>query len=135
MPEYVVNRISLALNEVRKPLNGSRILILGVAYKPNVRDVRESPALDIIHLLRGHGVEVYYNDPYVPDLSAEGFMLKNTPLTAVTMDNIDGLVIVTNHADYDWEWIAAAAPLIIDTRNALGAAGVQPDQPGKLFTL
>jgi UDP-N-acetyl-D-glucosamine dehydrogenase len=135
MPEYVVSRISLALNEVRKPLNGSRILILGVAYKPNVSDVRESPALDIIHLLRGHGVEILYNDPYVPDLAAEGFMLKNTPLTAENMETIDCVVIITDHETYDWEWIAANAPLIVDTRNALAAARITVEKPGKIYTL
>jgi UDP-N-acetyl-D-glucosamine dehydrogenase len=135
MPEHVVNRISHALNEVRKPLNGSRVLVLGAAYKPNVSDLRESPALDVIRLLRTHGVEVQYNDPYIPDLAAEGLLLKSTPLTAASMAEIDCLAIVTHHDQYDWQWLADSAPLIVDTRHALQAAGVTVEPPGKLFSL
>jgi UDP-N-acetyl-D-glucosamine dehydrogenase len=133
MPEYVVNRVGHALNQIRKPLNGSCILVLGVAYKPNVSDVRESPALDIIHLLTDAGGELFYHDPYVPDLFAEGIPLRSVPLTENLMHEMDCVVIVTNHAVFDWEWIAAEGALFVDTRNALGVVDM-PDS-SLLFTI
>ncbi len=119
MPEYVVNKAAEGLNQVRKAVNGSRILLLGVAYKPDVSDVRESPAIDIIHLLQAQGAEVSYHDPYVPDLAHEGFDLRSTPLTETAVAAADCVVIVTNHSCLDWPMIAAQAPLIVDARNAL----------------
>ncbi len=122
MPEYVVSKVADALNEVRKAVNGSHILILGVAYKPNVSDVRESPALDIIHLLQARGAEVQYHDPYVPNLLHEGMALHSVALTETAVANADCLVVVTHHAAFDWPHIAAQAKLIVDTRNALQEA-------------
>lgn len=122
MPEYVVSKVADALNEVRKAVNGSRILILGVAYKPNVSDVRESPALDIIHLLQERGAEVEYHDPYVPNLRHEGMALSSVALTETAVTSADCLVVVTHHAAFDWPCIAAQAKLIVDTRNALQEA-------------
>jgi UDP-N-acetyl-D-glucosamine dehydrogenase len=119
MPEYVVNKAAEGLNQVRKAVNGSRILLLGVAYKPDVSDVRESPAIDIIHLLQAQGAEVSYHDPFVPDLTHEGFDLRSTPLTETAVAAADCVVIVTNHSCLDWDMIAAQAPLIVDARNAL----------------
>lgn len=119
MPEYVVNKAAEGLNQVRKAVNGSRILLLGVAYKPDVSDVRESPAIDIIHLLQAQGAEVSYHDPYVPNLLHEGFDLRSTPLTETAVAAADCVVIVTNHSCLDWNMIAAQAPLIVDARNAL----------------
>jgi UDP-N-acetyl-D-glucosamine dehydrogenase len=119
MPEYVVTKIADALNAERKAINGSAILILGVAYKPNIGDARESPALDIIHLLQARGAAVSYNDPYAADLLYEGLPLYSVALTAAALQAADCVVIVTNHRDYDWAWIGEQASLIVDTRNAI----------------
>lgn len=119
MPAYVVSRVSDALNNHRKPLNGSQVIVVGVAYKPNVDDVRESPALDVIHLLREKGAEVSYNDPYVPSLEHEGLPgMASVELTAGTLASADCVVITTHHASYDWAFIAQHTNLILDTRNA-----------------
>jgi len=120
MPDYVVGKITDALNSVRKAVNGSRILILGVAYKPNIGDVRESPALDIIHLLLERGAEISYYDPYVPSLASAGMSLQTIKLDDTALSTADCVVIVTDHALYDWTWIADQSRLIVDTRNALG---------------
>ncbi|MBK8899816.1 MAG: nucleotide sugar dehydrogenase [Anaerolineaceae bacterium] len=121
MPEYVVSKVASALNEERLALNGSRVLILGVAYKPNVSDVRESPALDIIHLLQARGAKVQYHDPFVPNLLPEGVALHSVELTDTAVAAADCVVIVTHHSTFDWPHIAAQARLIVDTRNALTA--------------
>jgi UDP-N-acetyl-D-glucosamine dehydrogenase len=121
MPDYVVSKVGDALNEDCKSIKGSKVLVLGVAYKPNVSDVRESPALDVIHLLLERGALVRYNDPFVPDLAHEGFPLQSVDLTAVTLQESDCVVIVTNHASYDWQMVAEHTAVIVDTRNALKA--------------
>lgn len=131
MPAYVVSKIAAGLNEFRKAVNGSRVLLLGVAYKPNVADVRESPALDIIHLLQAQGAEIRYHDPYVPDLTLDDFTAESISLTAVSLQQADCVVIVTNHAAFDWALITQHAPLIVDTRNALKVGEVN----GRLLTL
>ena len=131
MPDYVVSKIVDALNEDCKAVKGSQVLILGVAYKPNVSDVRESPALDIIHLLQDRGAQVTYHDPFVPDLRHEGFDLDAVELTAKGMQTADCVVIVTNHASYNWEQIASQATVIVDTRNAMKGLTVN----GRLLTL
>ena len=120
MPAYVVGKVADALNTKRQAINGSRILIIGAAYKPNVGDMRESPALDIMHLLAERGALLSYHDPYVADLTPAGFALQSTPLTAVAVQQADCVVVVTNHAVYDWDWLAANAALIVDTRNVYG---------------
>ena len=119
MPEYVVNKVTYGLNETRKALNGSRILLLGVAYKPNVSDVRESPAIDIIHLLRERGALVSYHDPYVADLGHEGIDMETIDLTETAVAAADCVVIVTDHATYDWQSVAEHAQLIVDARNVI----------------
>jgi UDP-N-acetyl-D-glucosamine dehydrogenase len=131
MPAYTVSKIATGLNEMRKPVNGSRVLLLGVAYKPNVADVRESPALDIIHLLQAQGAEIRYHDPHVPCLKLDDYSATSVPLTAVSLQEADCVVIVTNHAAFDWPLIAQHAALIVDTRNALKADDVN----GRLLTL
>ncbi|MDX1664742.1 MAG: nucleotide sugar dehydrogenase [Candidatus Promineifilaceae bacterium] len=124
MPDYVVGKVADALNSQRKALNGSRVLVLGVAYKPNVSDVRESPALDVIHLLREKGADVLFHDPFVDDLSHEGIDLQSATLDDATLQEADCVVIVTHHNFYDWKQIAEQAQLIVDARNALkGVAG------------
>lgn len=119
MPEYVVSKVAAALNGERKAVNGSHILVLGVAYKPNVSDMRESPALDIIHLLQGRGAAVTYHDPFVPDLTHEGFDLQSVALTPAALRAADCVVIVTDHRDIDWRCVAAEAAVLVDARNAL----------------
>ena len=119
MPEHVMGKITDALNSKRKALNGSHILILGAAYKPNIGDMRESPALDIIHLLLQRGAEVSYHDPYVPSLKGEGFPLQSIELDEDALATADCVVIVTDHDTYDWAWIADQSQLLVDTRNAV----------------
>jgi UDP-N-acetyl-D-glucosamine dehydrogenase len=119
MPEYVVGKVGEALNTERKAVNGSQILILGVAYKPNVGDVRESPALDVIHLLEERGARIQYHDPYVAELNDEGFALHAIPLTQTALEMADCVVIVTNHKEIDMQLVADYAPVVVDTRNAL----------------
>lgn len=119
MPYHVVNTISLALNDVRKPLNGSRVLILGVSYKKDIDDLRESPALTIIELLRQQGAIVSFNDPYFPALLKGRHY--NLQMERVGLDQIskfDCVVIVTDHSDYDYAAIVREAQLVVDTRNA-----------------
>ncbi len=118
MPRYVVERVISAMNEMGKCLNGSRILVVGVAYKRDVGDVRESPAIDIIEMLHECKAHVDYADPYVPTL-----MLRETRLTAVPLDDehirgADCVIIVTDHSVFDYASIARTASLIVDTRNA-----------------
>ena len=119
MPDYVVGKVGDALNDERKAINGSRILVIGVAYKRDVSDVRESPALDVIHLLKLRGADVCYHDPYIPKVQLDGYVLASSELTAETLAAADCVVVVTDHSDYDWSWIGGAARLIVDTRNAL----------------
>jgi UDP-N-acetyl-D-glucosamine dehydrogenase len=118
MPEYVVQRVSDALNSVKKPINGSRIHLFGVAYKKDVGDVRESPALDIIELLVRRGAEVTYTDPYVPTLSHGGHDLESVPFDRAIASPYDCAVVATDHRAFDYARIAAL-PLLVDTRNAL----------------
>ncbi len=116
MPYYVVEKISRALNDDGKPINGSKILILGVAYKPDVSDTRESPALDIISLLRERKGIVDYNDPFVPEIREAGLQMKSVPLDEI--EKYDIVVITTNHSVYDYREIVERAKMILDTRNA-----------------
>jgi len=114
MPEFLVGKIDAALNERKRSLKGSKILILGVAYKSDVSDPRESPALDVIRLIKERGGKVVYNDPYVPKV--EG--LKSIRLTRSSLRNADCVVITTAHSDYDYKEIVENARLIVDSRNA-----------------
>lgn len=123
MPDYVVSKVAEALNDDRKAVKGSRILVLGVAYKPNVSDVRESPAVDVILLLQAKGAQVSFHDPYVSDLSHAGVALSSIRLTDEALQAADCVVIVTHHDAYDWAHIANQAGLIVDTRNATRGAG------------
>jgi UDP-N-acetyl-D-glucosamine dehydrogenase len=123
MPRFVVGKVQDALNNLKEPVKGSRILILGVAYKPDIDDVRESPALDVIHLLQEKGADVVYHDPYVPSIAHDEWSLKCVSDLMAEVKKADAIVIITNHKSYDYSAILAAANLIIDTRNALGASG------------
>jgi UDP-N-acetyl-D-glucosamine dehydrogenase len=122
MPEYVVQRVADALNSVKKPINGSRIHLFGIAYKKDVGDVRESPALDILELLMKRGAKVSYTDPYVPDLQHGGHSFKNVPLETALSSSVDCAVIATDHKLFDFGRIAKM-PLVVDTRNAIKSPG------------
>ena len=117
-PRYVVNRIQDALNRYKKPLNGSRVLVIGVSYKPNINDMRESPALDIIHLLREKGAIVSYYDPFVPELDHENIQMSSEKDLAASVENADLVAIITNHAKIDYQMVVDKAPLVFDVRNA-----------------
>ncbi|HHV77981.1 MAG TPA: nucleotide sugar dehydrogenase [Syntrophothermus lipocalidus] len=118
MPAYVVERVADLLNQVGKPVKGSKILILGVAYKRDVNDIRESPALDIIGLLVKKGAEVSYNDPFVLSFDYIERQWKSQPLSEEFLKEQDCVIIVTDHSSYDWDFIARNTKLIFDTRNA-----------------
>ena len=118
MPRHVVEKIATALNDEAKPVRGSRILILGVAYKPDVSDVRESPALDIIGHLLERGAVVTYADPHVPELRYDGLDLAAVELAPDTLAAADCVVIVANHGAFDYQAVLDHARLVVDTRNA-----------------
>jgi UDP-N-acetyl-D-glucosamine dehydrogenase len=119
MPGHVYHKVSAALNEQGKCLKGARILILGVAYKRDVGDVRESPALKLIPLLRAGQATVLYNDPHIPSLKVEGEFMDSVPLDEELLRSCDCVVVLTNHSAYDYQQIASHAQLVVDTRNAL----------------
>jgi UDP-N-acetyl-D-glucosamine dehydrogenase len=120
IPYYVVSKIVDALNGRRKSIKGAKLLILGVAYKRDVDDARESPALAIMDLLQKKGATILYHDPYIPSLPSfrkYRFKLKSSPLTKHLLHGIDAAVVVTDHSQIDYGWVVKHAPLIIDTRN------------------
>jgi UDP-N-acetyl-D-glucosamine dehydrogenase len=119
MPDYVVEKVSDALNDRGKSLRGSRILILGVSYKKDVGDVRESPALKVIQRLHRKGAEVEYHDPHVPMFQNGAGPLYSRPLEEEMVREADCVVILTAHTGLPYGMIAASAALIVDTRNAL----------------
>jgi UDP-N-acetyl-D-glucosamine dehydrogenase len=119
MPYYVVNKITQALNEEARAVRGSRIAVLGVAYKKDIDDVRESPALDVIQLLEEKGALVEYHDPYVPSIRLEGGRyMASSPYSTAWLGQADCVVIITNHSQTDWAEVVAHSRLIVDTRNA-----------------
>ncbi|MBZ5723927.1 MAG: nucleotide sugar dehydrogenase [Acidobacteriia bacterium] len=117
MPHFVVDKVQNALNDAGKPVKGSRIHVMGVAYKRDIDDLRESPALDVILLLRQRGALVSYSDPYVPTVRLDGIQLAACPEEAAAA--ADCAVIVTDHAAFDYRALVDCSPLIVDTRNAL----------------
>ncbi len=119
MPHYVVEKASGGLNEHKKSLKGSRVLVMGVAYKKDVKDLRESPALEIIDILKKKGAFVSYYDPYLPFLKWNGIDLKCAKFDKDTISGADCVIIVTDHTNVDYKFIAANSKLVIDTRNAL----------------
>ena len=119
MPYFVVEKVVRALNDDRKAVNGSRVLVLGVAYKKNINDMRESPALDVIRLLEEQGAEVSYADPYVPSFSEDGGHERQAvELTNEALSDADAVVIVTDHDEVDYQRVVDQARLVVDTRNA-----------------
>jgi UDP-N-acetyl-D-glucosamine dehydrogenase len=121
MPYFVVQRVAEALNQNGKPLSGAHILVLGIAYKKDVDDLRESPALKIIELLRQKGARANYNDPHIPRAAGmrhyPGLDLVSVPLSEEVLQEADCVILVTDHSAYDYGWIASRARLIVDTRN------------------
>jgi len=118
MPHFVVDKVQGALNNHGKPVKGSHVHVAGVAYKRNIDDMRESPALDVILLLKKRGAEVTYSDPYVPTLKLDGISLRSQPL-AESAGKADCVVIITDHTDFDYQGLLDSAKLILDTRNAM----------------
>ncbi len=123
MPRHVVSMVMDALNDRAIALKGSQILVLGVAFKPNVDDVRESPALDVIGLLQEKGAHVRYHDPYVPRIRQDEIVMDSEADAVLAARQADCVVIITNHDMYDYAAILDAAHLIVDTRNATGNSG------------
>jgi len=126
MPAYVVDLVTEALNERERAVRGSRILLLGVAYKPNVADTRDSPALEIFDTLLLKGARVAYHDPLVPSLDVAGERRTSLDWRTVDLAAWDLVLVLTAHAGYDWAAIVRGARLVIDTRNATGALSPQP---------
>ena len=120
MPRYVVDRALEALNEHSKPLNGSKVLVLGAAYKPDIDDLRESPALDVIGLLREMKATVEYHDPFIPHIDHEDWNMHSVSDYEKSAKDADLVIVVTNHSDYDYPAILKQSKLILDTRNAFG---------------
>jgi UDP-N-acetyl-D-glucosamine dehydrogenase len=118
MPAFVVDKVTDALNDERKAVNGSRVLVIGVAYKRDIDDIRESPALDVIRLLENLGADVSYHDPHVPSFQEEGIRHESVPLTTEEMERCDAVVIVTDHSSIDYQQLVDRAALVVDTRNA-----------------
>jgi UDP-N-acetyl-D-glucosamine dehydrogenase len=120
MPEYVVNKVDQVLNARRLSLNGARVGLLGVAYKKNSSDVRESPAIKIIELLLKEGATVSYHDPHVPTLRVNGDNLHSAPVLDDFLSQLDSAVVVADHDSIDWTKVLEFAPIVVDTRNVIG---------------
>jgi len=125
MPRFVVEKVTDALNRHQKSVRGSRIHILGVAYKAGVNDIRESPALNVMRLLHDKGALLSYTDPYIPAIREEELLLDSLPLTNGYLGSVDCAVILTNHREFDYDKVARTARVVVDTRNAL--QGIQGD--------
>lgn len=118
MPEYVVHLVQQALNRVKKAPNGSKVLVMGVAYKRDVADYRESPAIDVIHQLMELGAEVAYYDPHVPEVEEAGLVMRSLP-DPVDYAGFDVTVIITDHRDIDYARLLADSQIVVDTRDVL----------------
>ncbi len=129
MPLFVVGKVRAALNRAQKSVNGSSILLLGVAYKRDIGDVRESPALDVLRLLEADGAEVAYHDPHVPHVNDDGRKLRSVPLTDEALSGADVVVILTDHSVFDYPRILDGAGALVDARNATaGISGEGEDR-------
>jgi len=123
MPEFWVDKVVDRLNQQAKAVRGSRVLVLGVAYKKDIEDIRESPALDVIRLLRQRGADVSYHDPHVPTLKEDGGDLSSVPLTPATLQDADCVIVVTDHSGVDYRLVARHARSVVDTRHVLARDG------------
>jgi UDP-N-acetyl-D-glucosamine dehydrogenase len=131
MPAFWVSKVQDALNGVGKPIKGSKVLVLGVAYKKDIDDLRESPALEILDLLTRKGAEVIYHDPYCPEIRDDGHtpagaVGKSIDLTDDTVRDADAVIVVTDHSNVDYDRVCRLAQVLIDTRNACHARRAQP---------
>lgn len=133
MPAIVVEKVAKALNEDRKAVNGSEVLVLGVAYKKNINDMRESPALDVMRLLEERGANVTYHDPYVPTFREDGHTFTGVELTDDILRNSDAVVIVTDHDSVDYQRVVDLAPVVVDARNA--TKGLKSSDNGRIVPL
>jgi UDP-N-acetyl-D-glucosamine dehydrogenase len=131
MPYFVVGKVREALNRAKKAVNGSRVLILGLAYKKDIDDVRESPALDVIKLLETDGAHVDYHDPHVPVFKEDGAELRSVALTDEALSSADAVVIITDHSSFDYARVVRLSQALVDARNAtarvpgaVGASGL-----------
>ena len=136
MPEHVINRTAEALNAQRKSVNGSKVLILGLAYKPNVDDDRESPSYVLMEMLKHRGADVAYYDPYVPVIKLtrehpQFAGIKSVSWDRATLASFDAVLLATNHASVNYQELADWAPCIIDSRNAMHAVKTKPNQVWK----
>jgi UDP-N-acetyl-D-glucosamine dehydrogenase len=130
MPYYVIDNAAKFLNNEKKALNGSKVLLLGAAYKKDIDDMRESPSLRLIELLEREGAVVDFNDPYVPKLykmRKYDYTMESVELTAENLKSYDLTILSTDHSDYDYQFIADNSKLILDTRNAFEKNGVKAD--------
>jgi UDP-N-acetyl-D-glucosamine dehydrogenase len=118
MPEYVVRKVARALNDDQRSVKGSRVLIMGIAYKRDIDDMRESPALDVMRLLEERGAQVDYHDPWVPSFRENGHSKSGVPLNTEVLERADAVVIITDHSNVDYQMVADHARLVVDTRNA-----------------
>jgi len=118
MPEFVVDKASRILNQAKKPLNGSKILLLGMAFKANLSDCRGSPAIEVYRQLQIAGAEVTFHDAWTPTVYDRDFNATSVELTEDTLRGVDLVIITTQHSDVDYRWVIELAPLILDTRNA-----------------
>ncbi len=124
MPEYVVAKVAEALNRFKKALNGAKVLVLGLAYKKDIDDLRESPSIELIELLKKHGAAVDYNDPHIPKTPKQrehNLRMRSKPLSPAMLAGYDCVLIATDHSGYDYPWIVKHARLVVDTRNATAA--------------
>jgi UDP-N-acetyl-D-glucosamine dehydrogenase len=134
MPYFVVNKVAEALNSHEKSVKGSKILVLGLAYKKDIDDLRESPSLVLIELLQERGADVYYNDPYVPitpKTRKHDLHMKSVELKPEILSGMDCVLISTDHSVYDWQMICKHAPLVVDTRNATKGVTLPPGKVWK----
>ena len=132
MPHHVVEKVTQALNEQKKSLKGSRILLVGLAYKKDVNDIRDSPAFEVAQELHTRGASVTYHDPYVPTAQVNGVRSRSVPITAEGLKRMDCVVLLTNHSNVDYPLMLHYAPLIVDTRNQYRQAGRTPSRVVKL---
>ena len=124
MPEYVIDRVAGALNEHTKPIKGSKVLVMGLAYKPDVDDTRESPSFELIEILEGRGAQVEYSDPHIqnaPRVRRHNLQMSSVDLTPESIASFDCVLISTNHTAFDYELVAKHARLVVDTRDAMRA--------------
>lgn len=132
MPAHVVDRVTELLNDAKLAVNGARLLIIGVAYKRDVGDMRESPAIDVVSLLARKGAEISYHDPFVPECEIDGKLYKGSELNDEVLAETDLALILTDHSAVDYEWLAEKAPRIFDTRNATGSLAGHEEKITKL---